>query len=56
MPKNTRSLILFLLLTLLLLAMFTFLLSYSWSPREEEAPKRSRPVISLNFLGYYQYN
>ena len=31
----------------LLLAAFTFMLSYSWSPRDEEIPRRSRPVSSV---------
>lgn len=44
MQKKPRYFILLLLLTLILVIMLTFLLSYSWSPREEEAPKRSRPV------------
>jgi len=43
---KTRFYLFFLILTLLLLAIFTFLLSYSWSPGEDEIPKRSRPVSS----------
>lgn len=46
MQKNTRFVIL-LLLTFFLLAAFTFMLSYSWSPRDEEIPRRSRPVSSV---------
>ncbi|NLX91024.1 MAG: hypothetical protein GXZ07_05475 [Firmicutes bacterium] len=47
MQKKPRYFILLLLLMLIVVIMMSFFLSYSWSPREEEAPKRSRPVCSF---------
>ncbi len=47
MQTKSRFYLFFLILTLLLLAIFTFLLSYSWSPGEDEVPRRSRPVLQF---------
>jgi hypothetical protein len=47
--KETHYLIIVIMVVILLMALFTFLLTYSLMPQEDQAPRRSRPVIL--FLG-----
>ena len=45
MLKETHYLIIVIMIVILLMTLFTFLLTYSLMPHEDQAPRRSRPVI-----------
>ncbi|MDO9535257.1 MAG: hypothetical protein Q7J85_07995 [Bacillota bacterium] len=47
MLKETHYLIIVIMVVILLMTLFTFLLTYSLMPQEDQAPRRSRPVIML---------
>jgi len=37
---------------ILLMAIFTFILTYSFIPHEEQVPRRSRPVVAQLYSGF----
>ncbi len=51
MLKETNSFVLLIVIIVMIMTLLTFLLTYTWSPPEDDIPRRSRPVfLSISYF------